>query len=188
MESRTQGSRPRTQKRSNAKDRLTEDRGSRDQRQECSRPRTKVTTCKTVVSKKKGLRENRKISAKFLTKKKKGWPIFNKSKNSAVLDRGQGIFEDLKQRWSRGHKARGQTRPGTQKIRGLGQGQPFRGQTLSTLRTGMLEANDQGHRRKCSPKKKKKKTVFKINFQATSKKKKERKRYSSKFFRRSAKF
>ena len=46
------------------------------------------------------------------------------------------------QRWSRGHKARGQ-----------GQGQPFRGQNLSRPRTGMLEAKDQVHRRKCSPKK-----------------------------------
>ena len=33
----------------------------------------------------------------------------------------------------------------TQKIRGQGQGQPFRGQTLSRPRTGMLEAKDQGH-------------------------------------------
>ena len=37
-----------------------------------------------------------------------------------------------------------------------GQGQPFRGQTLSRPRTGMLEAKakDQEHKRKCSPKKK----------------------------------
>ena len=46
----------------------------------------------------------------------------------------------------------------TKKIRGQGQGQgqPFRGQTLSRPRTGMLEAKakDQGHSRKCSPKKK----------------------------------
>ena len=43
----------------------------------------------------------------------------------------------------------------TKKIRGQGQGQPFRGQTLSRPRTGMLEAKakDQGHKRKCSPKK-----------------------------------
>ena len=41
------------------------------------------------------------------------------------------------QRWSRGHKARGQ---GHKKNRG--QGQPFRGQTLSRPRTGMLEAKD----------------------------------------------
>ena len=36
-----------------------------------------------------------------------------------------------------------------------GQGKPFRGQTLSRPRTGMLEAmaKDQGHKRKCSPKK-----------------------------------
>ena len=71
------------------------------------------------------------------------------------------------QRWSRGHKARGQ---GHKKIRGQGQGQPFRGQTLSRPRTGMLEAKakDRGHKRKCSPKKKKKK-----------------KRFSQKFFKRS---
>ena len=51
---------------------------------------------------------------------------------------------------------------------GQGQGQPFCGQTLSRPRTGMLEAKtkDQGHSRKCFPKK-----VFKIFFQAISKKK-----------------
>ena len=37
------------------------------------------------------------------------------------------------QRWSRGHKARGQGQ-GHKKIRGQGQGQPFRGQTLSRPR------------------------------------------------------
>ena len=42
----------------------------------------------------------------------------------------------------------------TKKIRGQGQGQPFRGPTLSRPRTGMLKAKDQGHKRKCSPKKK----------------------------------
>ena len=54
----------------------------------------------------------------------------------------------------------------TKKIRGQGQGQPFRGQTLSRPRTGMLEAKakDQGHSRKCSPKKK----IFKKVFQAIS--------------------
>ena len=52
----------------------------------------------------------------------------------------------------------------TKKIRG--QGQPFRGQTLSRPRTGMLEAKDQGHRRKCSPKKK----VFKNFFKRSQKK------------------
>ena len=51
----------------------------------------------------------------------------------------------------------------TKKIRGQGQGQPFRGQNLLRPRTGMLEAKDQGHRCKCSPKK-----VFKIFFQAIS--------------------
>ena len=90
----------------------------------------------------------------------------------------------------------------TKKIRGQGQGQgqPFRGQTLSRPRTGMLEAKakDQGHKRKCSPKKKKKKVFTKI-FQAISKKKKKglhknfssnlhKKTFSKKFFKRSTKF
>ena len=59
----------------------------------------------------------------------------------------------------------------TKKIRGRGQGQPFRGQTLSRPKTGMLEAKakDKGRKRKCSPKKKKK--VFTKIFQAISTKK-----------------
>ena len=72
-------------------------------------------------------------------------------------------------------------RPRTQKIRGQGQGQPFRGQTLSRPRTGMLEAKakDQGHKRTCSPKKKRssknffkqspQKNVFQKIFQALHK-------------------
>ena len=60
----------------------------------------------------------------------------------------------------------------TKTIRGQGQEQPFRGQTLLRRRTGMLEAKakDQGHKRKCSQKKKGK--VFTKIFQAISKKKK----------------
>ena len=56
----------------------------------------------------------------------------------------------------------------TKKIRGQGQGQPFRGQTLSRPRTGMLEAKakDHGHNRKCLKKKKQK--VFKKVFEAIS--------------------
>ena len=67
----------------------------------------------------------------------------------------------------------------TKKIRGQGQGQPFRGQTLSRPRTGKLEAKakDQGHKRKCSPKKKKK--VFTKLFQAISLKKRFLKNFSS---------
>ena len=72
----------------------------------------------------------------------------------------------------------------TKKIRGQGQGQPFRGQTLSRPRTGMLEAKDQGHKRKCSPKKKKKKKVFKIIFQRSPAKNV----FQKNFFRRSRKF
>ena len=98
---------------------------------------------------------------------------------------GRLTASSMQQRWSRGHKARGQGQ-GHKKIRGQGQGQPFRGQTLSRPRTGMLEAKakDQGHKRKCSPKKK----VFTKIFQAISKKKKKKKkkkRSSQKFFKRS---
>ena len=94
------------------------------------------------------------------------------------------------ERWSRGHKARGQGQ-GHKKMRGQGQGQPFRGQTLSRPRTGMLEAKakDQEHKRKCSPKKKghhknfsgdlQKKIVFTKIFQAISTKKHFPKHFSS---------
>ena len=72
----------------------------------------------------------------------------------------------------------------TKKIRGQGQGQgqPFRGQTLSRPRTGMLEAKakDQGHKRKCSPKKKKKKGLHK-NFSSDL----HYKTFSKQFFKRS---
>ena len=65
----------------------------------------------------------------------------------------------------------------TKKIRGQGQGQPFRGQTLSRPRTGMLEAKakDQGHKAQVLSKKKKKKVFTKI-FQAISQKKKKKKK------------
>ena len=72
VESRTQGSRPRTQKKSEAKDSLSEDRHSLGQGQECSRPRprTKDTSAR-VLSKKK-----RKIFTKIFQaiskKKEKG--------------------------------------------------------------------------------------------------------------------
>ena len=70
----------------------------------------------------------------------------------------------------------------TKKIRSQVQGQPFQGQTLSRPRTGMLEAKakDQGHKRKCSPKKKKRSSQ---KFFKRSPKKK--KRCSRKFFKRS---
>ena len=90
----------------------------------------------------------------------------------------------------------------TKKIRGQGQGQPFRGQTLSRPRTGMLEAKakDQGH--KAQVLSKKKKEVFTKIFQAISKKKKKKKKglhknfssdlhektFSKNFFNRSTKF
>ena len=52
-------------------------------------------------------------------------------------------FYSTCQRWSQGHKARGQ---GHKKILCLEQ-------TLFRPRPDLLEAKDQGHRRKCSPKK-----------------------------------
>ena len=67
----------------------------------------------------------------------------------------------------------------TKKIRGQGQGQPFRGQTLSRPRPRTKDT-----KRKCSPKKKKKKKVFTKIFHAISKKKK-KKRSSQKFFKQS---
>ena len=66
----------------------------------------------------------------------------------------------------------------TKKIRD--QGQPFRGQTLSRPRTGMLEAKDQGHKAQVLSKKKKK--GLHKNFSGDLKKKK---RSSQKFFKRS---
>ena len=69
----------------------------------------------------------------------------------------------------------------TKKIRGQGQGQPFRGQTLSRPRTGMLEAKakDQGHKAQVLSKKKKKKKVFTKIFQAISTKKRFPKNFST---------
>ena len=82
----------------------------------------------------------------------------------AIFKLSSAVFQTCTyQRWSRGHKARGQGQ-GHKKIRCQGQGRPFRGQTLSRPRTGMLKAKDQGHKRKCSPKKK----VFTKIFQTIS--------------------
>ena len=67
--------------------------------------------------------------------------------------RNDEATSDTYQRWSRGHKARGQAQ-GHKKI------------SRSRPRTDPLEAKNQGHRRKCSSKKK----VFKNLFQAISKK------------------
>ena len=60
MESRTQGSRPRTQKKSEAKtkDSLSEDRPSRGQGQECSRPRPTIKDTAASVLQKKSLQKS----------------------------------------------------------------------------------------------------------------------------------
>ena len=89
------------------------------------------------------------------------------------------------QRWSRGHKARGQGRAkDTKKFEAkakdsLSEDRHSRGQgqKCSRPRTGMLEAKDQGHKHKCSPKKKNK--VFTKILQAISTKKRFPKNFSS---------
>ena len=58
---------------------------------------------------------------------------------------------------------------GHKKIQGQGEGQPYRGQTLSRPRTGMLEAKDQGHNAKVISKKEKVYTLQKfVNFPKNS--------------------
>ena len=89
-----------------------------------------------------------------------------------MVSAANATLEKSLQRWSRGHKARGQ-----------GQGHkknPRPRPRTAFPRTDTLEAKDrnvrgqgQGHKRKCSPKKKKKKKkVFTKIFQAISKKNK----------------
>ena len=114
VESRTQGSRPRTQKKSEAKakDSLSEDRTSRDQGQECSRPRPRTKdTSQSALQKKKGFPKN--FLGDLQKKKKKGLhknfssdlhekmlsknfssapQNFNNSKNTAVLEPRTGQF------------------------------------------------------------------------------------------------
>ena len=109
VESRTQGSWPRTQKKSEAKakDSLSEDRHSRGQGQECSRPRTKDTSASALQKQKQVLTKNfQAIKKKVFTKifraisTKKQFPKnfssaprnFNNSKNSAVLEPRTGQF------------------------------------------------------------------------------------------------
>ena len=78
----------------------------------------------------------------------------------------------------------------TKKNRGQGQGQPFRGQTLSRPRTGMLEAKDtsasalQNHKKFLGDLQKKKKKGLHKNFSTDLHKK----TFSKNFFRRFTKF
>ena len=85
VESRTRGSRPRprTQKKSEAKDTLSEDRPSRGQGQECSRPRTGVLEAKA-----KDQGHKRKCSPK----KKSSQKFFKRSLQKNVF---QKIFQAL---------------------------------------------------------------------------------------------
>ena len=97
MESRTQGSRPRTQKKSEAKDSLSEDRHSRGQGQECSkpRPRTKDTSASALQKKKK--KSSQKFFRRSQKKKKKkkirsSQKFFKRSPRKHVF---QKIFQAL---------------------------------------------------------------------------------------------
>ena len=107
MESRTHGSRPRprTQKKSEAKAKnsLSEDRHSRAQGQECSRPRTKVTSAsalqkkkglqkffQAISKKKKGLHKN--FSGDLKKKKRSSQKLFRRSQKKDVI---QKIFQAL---------------------------------------------------------------------------------------------
>ena len=86
----------------------------------------------------------------------------------------------------------------TKKIWGQGQGQPFRGQTLSRPRTGMLEAKAKDQEHKAQVLSKKKKKGPHKNFSGDLQKKKglhknfssdlHEKTFSKKFFNRSTKF
>ena len=108
MESRTQGSRPRTQKKSEAKAKnsLSEDRHSRGQGQECSRPRPR--THAQVLSKKKkgphksflGDLQKKKVFAKNFSSAPQN---FNNLKNTAVLEPRTGQFSRT---WSLKAKAK----------------------------------------------------------------------------------
>ena len=93
MESRTQGSRPRprTQKKSEAKDSLSEDRHSRDQGQECSRPRTKDIST-SALQKKKKKRSSQKFFSRSPKKKKSSQKLFRRSPQKNVF---QKIFQAL---------------------------------------------------------------------------------------------
>ena len=103
MESRAQGSRPRTQKKFEAKDSLFEDRHSRGQGQECSRPRprTKDTSASALQKKKK---KKKRSSQKFFKRSTK-FKHFKKYWCPRAEDRP--IFEDLRPR-GQGLDLRGQ--------------------------------------------------------------------------------
>ena len=94
VESRTQGSRPRprTQKKSEAKDSLSEDRHSRGQVQECSRPRTGMLEAKDRNARGQG--QGPRTQAQVLSKKKKrsSQKFFKRSPQKNVF---QKIFQAL---------------------------------------------------------------------------------------------
>ena len=71
VESRTQGSRPRTQKKPEAKDSLSENRPSRGQGQECSTPRPRTKDAGASLLQKKRVFKKNRCDHNFSLQKKK---------------------------------------------------------------------------------------------------------------------
>ena len=90
MESRTQGSRPRTQKKSEAKDSLSKNRHSRGQGQECSRPRPRTKNKSASALQKKKVFT--KIFQAISKKKKSSQQFFKRSPQKNVFKK---IFQAL---------------------------------------------------------------------------------------------
>ena len=99
VQSRTQGSRPRTQKKSEAKDSLSEDRHSRGQGQECSRPRprTKDTSASALQKKRSSQKFFRRSPQKNVFQKIFQAPhkILTIQKIVLFSSRGQANFRGL---------------------------------------------------------------------------------------------
>ena len=138
VESRTQGSRPRTQKkiRGKAKDSLSEDRHSRGQGQECSRPRprTKDTSASALQKKKKGLYKN---FLGGLQKKRSSQKFFKRFPQENVFQKiFQALHEILTIQKIVLSSSRGQANfrgLEASKPRGQGQGLDLRGQGLQNV-------------------------------------------------------
>ena len=124
MESRTQGSRPRprTQKKSEAKNSLSEDRHSRGQGQECSRPRPRTKDTKRKCSPKK-----KRSSQKFF-------------KRSPLKNVFQKIFQALHKILTFQKIVRSSSR-GQANFRGLEASRP-RPRTSKCVLEDVLEAKD----------------------------------------------
>ena len=177
MESRTQGSRPRprTQKKSEAKakDSLSEDRHSRGQGQECSRPRPRTKDTKRkcspkkkrkkvftkifqAISKKKKKRSSQKFFRRSPKKNKKKRSSQKFFKRSPLKNVFQKIFQALHKILTFQKIVLSSSRVQAN-FRGLEASRPRTSKSVLEAKDVLEDstsAKDQGHRRKCSPKKK----------------------------------